>query len=107
LINAAIRVIHEDRQGALWVGTRSGLNHYRKGKFSTYTTAKGLAGNDVMVVYEDANGTVWIGTDGGLSRWDKGKFTNLPLATGSLITRWMRFTKTANKLFGLARRAAG
>jgi ligand-binding sensor domain-containing protein/two-component sensor histidine kinase len=82
LIDAAIRVIHEDRQGTLWIGTSRGLNTYKEGKFQTYTTANGLAGDTVWVLLEDDAGNMWIGTDGGVSRWQGGQFTNFTTRDG-------------------------
>ncbi|MGI8769851.1 MAG: sensor histidine kinase [Acidobacteriaceae bacterium] len=62
--------LYEDREGDLWLGTdASGLNVLREQKFSTWTTADGLAGNSVRTVIGDGNGDVWAGTSGnGLSR---------------------------------------
>ena len=82
LIPEAIRAIHEDRQGTLWIGTSRGLNTYKEGKFETYTTANGLAGNFVWALLEDDAGNMWIGTDGGLSRWQGGQFTNFTTREG-------------------------
>jgi signal transduction histidine kinase/streptogramin lyase len=77
-----VRVIAEDRQGALWVGTSVGLRILRDGKTRSYSTANGLAGNLVMAIYETLEGTIWIGTDGGLSRWQAGRFTNFTTHEG-------------------------
>jgi len=82
LYNTAIRAIHEDAHGDLWIGTTLGLNVIRKGKFSSYNTGKGLAGNFVMDICESASGDIWLGTDGGLSRWNHGKFSNFTTAQG-------------------------
>ena len=40
LINAPVRVIHEDRAGALWLGTSRGLCRLQNGKFTRYTTTQ-------------------------------------------------------------------
>jgi len=82
LIDAPVRVIHEDRTGAMWIGTRSGLNHVRGGAWATYTRTNGLAGDNVTVIKEDRKGTIWIGTDGGVSRWTGSGFTNLTTREG-------------------------
>ena len=82
MFDAAIRVIHEDRQGTLWIGTSRGLNIFKEGKFEAYTTANGLAGNMVLALLEDAEGTLWIGTDGGLSRWQGGRFASFTTQDG-------------------------
>ena len=101
-----IKVIHEDRSGAIWFGTYDGLvvlegEKRRRGdeekkielqnssspllpfSLSVYTTADGLASNRVRSIYEDERGTLWIGTyDGGLSRFRDGKFTNYTIENG-------------------------
>ena len=82
MLDAALRVIHEDRQGALWIGTSKGLNVFRAGKFKTYTPTNGLAGTDVMAICEDASGAIWLGTDSGLSRWHDGQFTTFTTRQG-------------------------
>jgi ligand-binding sensor domain-containing protein/signal transduction histidine kinase len=76
LIAAPIRVIHEARDGALWVGTGKGLNVIRDGEVFTYTTTNGLAGDNIAAIHEDKKGAIWIGVVGGLSRWSDGEFSN-------------------------------
>jgi signal transduction histidine kinase/ligand-binding sensor domain-containing protein len=90
-----VKVVHEDRAGALWIGTYGGLAVLSSGVdpqsdpgrlkagLKTYTAADGLASNRVRSLYEDAEGTIWIGTyDGGLSRFKDGKFFNFTIANG-------------------------
>ena len=68
LTDQAIRVIHEDREGTLWIGTTSALYSMREGNFQRFTTANGLAGNTIRCVYEDKSGDLWIGSNEGLTR---------------------------------------
>ena len=82
LINAAIRVMHEDRQGGLWIGTSAGLSYFASGKFTTFTTDQGLAANVVLAICEDSEGDVWFGTTNGLSRWDGKAFKNFTTREG-------------------------
>jgi ligand-binding sensor domain-containing protein/signal transduction histidine kinase len=72
-----VRVIYEDRQGALWIGTRRGLYRLKEGNDTFYTTRDGLSpGELVTSFHEDEDGTVWIGTyGGGLNRFRDGRFT--------------------------------
>jgi ligand-binding sensor domain-containing protein/two-component sensor histidine kinase len=88
LFDAAVRVIHEDRTGVLWVGTSRGLNVLKAGKSEAYTAANGLAGDMVMALREDPSGGMWIGTDRGLSRCADGKLSRGPLS-GPPITNWV------------------
>lgn len=82
LFNAPIRVVHEDEQGTVWIGTGKGLNVRRGNQLTSYTTNNGLAGNNVTVIIQDREKKIWIGTDGGLSRWTGSGFVNITTQTG-------------------------
>jgi ligand-binding sensor domain-containing protein/signal transduction histidine kinase len=82
LLNAGVRVIHEDKAGNLWIGTSHGLSRLKNGKFINYTRKDILPGEVVRVICEDRTGALWFGTDGGLSRWDNGHFTNYTTNNG-------------------------
>lgn len=75
-IDSAIRVIRQDRRGALWLGTARGLYCEQGGQIVKYTTKDGLAGDVVRALCEDNKGAIWIGTDRGLSRREGGRFVN-------------------------------
>ncbi len=74
--NDDIRILLEDRQGNLWIGTLGGgLLRYTAGGFSGLNSAEGFLGDQVEVLYEDREGSLWVGTDdGGLHRLKDGKF---------------------------------
>jgi ligand-binding sensor domain-containing protein/signal transduction histidine kinase len=74
-INAEISVIFQDRIGRLWIGTQGGLAMWDEMRWQVFTTADGLAANDVRALAEDADGSLWIGTSRGLNRLRDGKFT--------------------------------
>jgi signal transduction histidine kinase/ligand-binding sensor domain-containing protein/CheY-like chemotaxis protein len=74
LLSPVIRSIVEDREGAIWIGTRAGLNRWKDGRLSGYTAAAGLASNDVLAMVEDSQGRLWIGTSRGLSLLRQGQF---------------------------------
>lgn len=82
LLPAAIRVVEEDKEGALWVGTSRGLNLLRNGTIATYATTNGLAGDLVLAILNDSQGRVWVGTDGGLCLWEGQGFTNFTTRDG-------------------------
>jgi ligand-binding sensor domain-containing protein len=79
-----ITALHEDREGALRIGTsRRGLYRARKQAIAVYTKTDGLLENNIYPIYEDASGAVWIGTwYGGLSRFKDGVFTNYTIRDG-------------------------
>ena len=83
LVADDVRLITEDRHGALWIGTTGGLSRFKDGKFSNYTTEHGLSHNYVRDVYEAADGSLWIGTyGGGLNRMKDGKFSQVTTKDG-------------------------
>ena len=76
LKNNDVHALMGDRVGGLWLGTSAGLLRLADGKFSSFTTQEGLAGDDVQAIYEDREGNVWVATPAGLSRFKDGGFTN-------------------------------
>jgi len=84
LLDNRIRVLFEDREGTLWIGTQSdGLSRFKDGVFTGYTTKDGLCNNYVRSLAEDHAGNLWIGTrDGGLSKFKDQKFTSYDLKNG-------------------------
>lgn len=78
-----VRLITEDRHGALWIGGAGGMSRYHDNQFTNYTTEQGLSNNYVRDIYEDADGTLWIGTyGGGLNRFKDGRFTAITTRDG-------------------------
>ena len=73
---ALVAAIHQDRDGAMWFGTTRGLVRYGEGRARTYTTADGLAGDDVRVVIDGGAQRLWIGTYGGLSLLENGRISS-------------------------------
>ncbi|PYI84046.1 MAG: hypothetical protein DME26_13845 [Verrucomicrobia bacterium] len=64
----SIRMISQDRDGRLWIGTTEGLCRYHHGKFTIFQTQDGLANDTVYAMHQDADGAIWFGTQGGLTR---------------------------------------
>ncbi len=71
-----IKIIMEDNQKILWIGTSNGLLSYRRGKFKNYTRADGLSNDFVVCLAQDGSGSLWVGTTNGLNRFDGKTFTN-------------------------------
>jgi streptogramin lyase len=64
-----MRQIHEDRDGALWIGTYGGgLVRWRDGRFTTLGRRHGLIEDVVSVVLEDDFGNLWLGGNRGIQR---------------------------------------
>lgn len=86
----AVYAIHTDRENRLWIGGTNGLTRFSDGATATtFTTADGLAGNDVKVIIDARAGGLWIGTYGGLSLFKDGKFTSWTEKDG-LLSRTVR-----------------
>lgn len=52
------------------------MRRFKDGVLESFTTADGLAGNDVKTIIEARAGGLWIGTYGGLTRIENRKFTS-------------------------------
>ena len=69
-----VRVLYQDREGALWAGTfGGGLVRYQDGHFTNYTTKSGLSSNSIRAILQDRQGNLWVGTDDGLNEFTGGK----------------------------------
>jgi signal transduction histidine kinase len=84
MIPEAIMSVAIDREGSIWLGTRSsGLYRLKPSLFSSIGVREGLGSGNVYPVYEDTWGNVWVGAlEAGVSRIDRvgGAFrvTNFP-----------------------------
>ncbi len=69
-----VTAIAEDKNGVLWVGTRSGLNRFEPDtiRFDRFlhseSDATSIADNMINALYVDSTGNLWVGTAGGLDR---------------------------------------
>ncbi len=89
-----IYAIYTHKDGTVWFGTEhSGVLQYKDGKIvPIYSTAEGLAGNDVKFIHEAKDGSFWFGTFRGLSHLKDGKFTNYTIGEG-LASNFVRSIK--------------
>lgn len=79
-----IQVIHEDRDGNLWLGTRAhGLLRLQPRRLVNYTVADGLPGDEVWSLSEGPDGRVWAATGQGLGRFDGRRWERLEVSTTS------------------------
>jgi ligand-binding sensor domain-containing protein/serine phosphatase RsbU (regulator of sigma subunit) len=102
-----VRVIHEDKSGALWVGTQGGgLNCFDRG-FSTFShfradpSRRGALNNDfIFCIHEDPQGIFWLGTwGGGINRFDP--------ATGEAVAFTTRDGLPSDAIYGILEDSSG
>jgi diguanylate cyclase (GGDEF)-like protein len=68
-IDINLQSIHEDADGALWIGTWSqGLQRLKDGHLTTFTTANGLYDDVAWSILEDDAGNLWMGSNRGIYR---------------------------------------
>lgn len=95
-----IRLLHEDSEGTLWIGSEEGLKAYRNGTVIDYYDRRAtdeqrarVAANpgvvlpkivhpDVNAIEADGQGGLWIGTNGALYHYRKGDFRAYTPAQG-------------------------
>jgi signal transduction histidine kinase/ligand-binding sensor domain-containing protein/DNA-binding response OmpR family regulator len=78
-IFTTLNVIHLDKTGLLWIGTREAglfcfdplqnkiVEYFLSGK----KNSEGLSGNTILTIHEDENEIMWLGTNMGLNKFDK------------------------------------
>ena len=77
---SGIRAIHQDRNNHYWFAShQEGVCRLDENGYTYYTTADGLAGNQVRTIQEDSDGTLWFGTANGVSSYADGKLTTHPV----------------------------
>jgi ligand-binding sensor domain-containing protein/signal transduction histidine kinase len=72
-----VSAICEDREGNFWVGTYSGLNRFREGRFFVELNNEGLPFDRVNALFEDRQGDMWVGSKEGLARLTPKHFSTL------------------------------
>lgn len=86
IIDNSIRVIAEDSNGLIWIGTSNGLCSLDKNtkNINRYTVEDGLANNNIYGILLDDDDNPWVSTNSGISKYDiKDKlFINLNLLDG-------------------------
>jgi len=88
LSNNSVRVMYQDSNGLIWIGTDGGLNSVIKNElneilgFKRYLNipndSKSLSHKEIYAICEDNSGKLWIGTNGGglnLLDTDRNTFT--------------------------------
>jgi len=79
LADNSIRTIRQTRDGAVWIGTISGLRKLEQGvRGDPFLTPRTISGTNISVLAESRGGELWIGTYGqGLRRLVAGRMQRL------------------------------
>jgi signal transduction histidine kinase/ligand-binding sensor domain-containing protein len=80
-----VRLIFEDRNHDIWLGTISGLQRLHHGVFVTYRAADGLSRdhNQVDSVFQQRDGSIWAGTlEGGIAELRQGRWKRFGASAG-------------------------
>jgi signal transduction histidine kinase/ligand-binding sensor domain-containing protein len=68
LASGSVNAILQDRRGAVWVGTSTGLSRFRDGRFASLPLRTLLPRNMVVAIVEDEAGYLWLGVSSGIVR---------------------------------------
>ena len=83
LRHARVYSLFADRQGGLWsLYNHDGAALLQGGRWTRYTTAQGLPGNDASLAIEDREGDVWLGTLEGATELRQGVFSRFGPSEG-------------------------
>ena len=93
------RVIAQDADGLIWVGTNGGLYRYDGELFEHFGRAAGLPGEQIRDLFVDARRRLWVATTKGLAFRRGARFEVLPLPEGSGVTQAGALAGTGNHLY--------
>jgi ligand-binding sensor domain-containing protein/two-component sensor histidine kinase len=79
---ATVRAMHCSNDGAIWIGTTSGLIRLMNGKERIFTKADGIADEWVDALADGSGGSLWIGTKNGFSRFANGEMESFQAKDG-------------------------
>ncbi len=70
LSNNCVFALCQDVSGAVWAGTRMGLNRIQNGRTQVFNETNGLRNNFIYGITADRNGNLWLSTGDGVSMFD-------------------------------------
>lgn len=76
-----VRTLYADNRGGVWLGG-IGASYFDGVRWTNYTQADGLAGDEITAIAEDSQRRIWFGTRTGLSIWTGTTFFNLTSENG-------------------------
>ena len=85
LAESTVKVIYEDHNGLMYLGTENGLDVYDGYEFNNYHMNSfddnSILGNKVSSISQDKKGNIWVGTELGISVFNPVSYTHLTLPT--------------------------
>jgi signal transduction histidine kinase/DNA-binding response OmpR family regulator/ligand-binding sensor domain-containing protein len=98
--------LYFDRQGFLWVGTKSEILRFDGHEYKTLpgnsSDSTGIAGNYVTDICEDEAGNIWVSTLGALNRIDRMTWT-----VGHFFTDTTDYSNSSNNIYSIYEDARG
>jgi signal transduction histidine kinase len=73
------------RDGGIWLGTVSGLNHWDRGQVMVFRKRDGLPDDSIQTLFQDSPGQLWVSTNVGLGRFEPGRFVPVGGTTGTYV----------------------
>ena len=83
-LHERVRMLYEDKQGAMWIATQNGVERYWHGHMQTLDAEGMIAGDLTMPFADDGRDAVLLVTSNGLFHWVNGTVSTvtLPAAIG-------------------------
>ena len=78
-----VNALFEDREGNIWVATRSGLDRFHNTAVTTYHLKQGLSSAFLNSVLADSNGSIWLATHDGLNQWTNSQIKTVVVTGGN------------------------
>ena len=94
-------------QRDLFFGEPGGLTKFDGNTWTSFTSADGLANDNVNVLYADDNGDIWAGTDEGISVYDGTDWTNYSTDDGLVNNRVFSILKDVHGNFWIGTLGGG
>jgi signal transduction histidine kinase/CheY-like chemotaxis protein len=67
-LDGKVLALHEEADGALWIGTDEGLFRWKAGRLHRFTTAEGLFDERAFQLLSDGRGHLWVSGNKGVFR---------------------------------------
>jgi len=107
-LTAAVTSAAEDNNGAIWLGTTSGVIRVDSVSIQYYNRHNGLTDNTINYMLRDSEGSIWMATDGqGIFRFSGTQFTGLDESTGLPSAQVMAIASNGNDSLFLGTYDAG